>query len=1161
MTRNLYISFRKLPACLFLLLALAHSSLAQNGLSRVWLSVSDDDTVQTSIGQVLDVDVHLNTNGEMISGLQLFFSFPEGLFEPVPMAVSEGDTTWFEDLGPSVYSTLFSGRHQDRDLGQHMEGNLLDWGVQTAPGQGGVRPTFSFNGVILRFRLRIQGEMDYHLLGFDHNNFFFRNTLYWRNQDDTEYGFQREDPLAINVLGLQFGPLPDVYLTSASPSDSLDLYQYLGSADGIPLEEIQFWIGSLENEVCDLDTTRTEENFWLVVSDNGGPGETISIPVRSFYASTLEEATLNVLKGEPPNILDELSIENPPLVVFNEDEGLDIDLDNYVTDANTPLSQLVWSSEPVEGQVAVSIDAVSHIAHFDSGPDWFGNGQLLLRVVDPIGMSDEALVPVTVLPVNDAPTLDFGEEAVDLTMEAPLRLQLDEVAQDVDNTFASLVFRSASDTSRVALRFDLQAGEVELEVREAELFESVSFLVEVEDPEGAVSQDSLHVYVNSHPPTWIPLGEVVFLNSQNASRNLNDYLDDEDNEDSDLALSASGGTFVRVDIDPQSHVALFTAPPAFKGVESVILTATDPHGNTAQDTVQVVVLDGIEPTVGNLGPFLMLPGESLPTLSLDAHVWDVDTPDNQMSWSIEHNLIFQLIHFVEMRTFTLNAPTTPGVFDWLRFQATDPQLHTGEQWTPAVVVDTTGVPVVIPFRELRLTTFAFDSTTILLQHVYDSDNLPSEIFWTVDPHPVISATILPGEQRLVIGSGASTGRDTLRLRASDPDLHEATGFLPLVVTEGVAPVVSEFPARYVIAGREDTLRSISSYVYDEDIGDVISWSFRSQPDAAVSMSYLEGQNAARITTSAEHVGVDFVTAIASDLSANSDSAIVEIHSLENVPPGVTLGLLANNANPALLDLVALCDELLSGPPLGLLGEETLAFHDLPAPSPQAWLYRADLPLADGLQTVYVHTFDVVGNESLDSLQLASGTLGAPGESLPPLDPDWQVHWSSGEGRWTLCYEQEGLRLFGEDPARITLRVRAEPGQALQRWTAGEWRTLPGQRKEGGLRVAEAQGAGRYRLAEAELPSVFRMHPPAPNPFNPDTRLVFELPAAGSVRMEVYDILGRRVRTLLRAELGAGVHSVRWHGRNQAGRPVASGVYIARLSGPWGQRQERMLLLK
>jgi hypothetical protein len=67
----------------------------------------------------------------------------------------------------------------------------------------------------------------------------------------------------------------------------------------------------------------------------------------------------------------------------------------------------------------------------------------------------------------------------------------------------------------------------------------------------------------------------------------------------------------------------------------------------------------------------------------------------------------------------------------------------------------------------------------------------------------------------------------------------------------------------------------------------------------------------------------------------------------------------------------------------------------------------------------------------------------------------------------------------------------------------------------------------------------------PNPFNPSTQLAFELPQPSHVSLVVYDILGRRVATLVDEKKSAGNHSVVWQGKNDLGHAVATGVYFVK----------------
>jgi hypothetical protein len=93
-----------------------------------------------------------------------------------------------------------------------------------------------------------------------------------------------------------------------------------------------------------------------------------------------------------------------------------------------------------------------------------------------------------------------------------------------------------------------------------------------------------------------------------------------------------------------------------------------------------------------------------------------------------------------------------------------------------------------------------------------------------------------------------------------------------------------------------------------------------------------------------------------------------------------------------------------------------------------------------------------------------------------------------------------------------------------------------------LTVRRALAVGVFPEPLAEL----RLHPCQPNPFNPRTTIRFDLPAAGNVRLAVYDVAGRLVRVLVAGERPAGSHEAVWDGRDASGRSAPSGSYLARL---------------
>ena len=83
----------------------------------------------------------------------------------------------------------------------------------------------------------------------------------------------------------------------------------------------------------------------------------------------------------------------------------------------------------------------------------------------------------------------------------------------------------------------------------------------------------------------------------------------------------------------------------------------------------------------------------------------------------------------------------------------------------------------------------------------------------------------------------------------------------------------------------------------------------------------------------------------------------------------------------------------------------------------------------------------------------------------------------------------------------------------------------------------------------------------PNPFNPSTEIGFDLPKPSFVSLDIFDVLGRKVSTLINEHLTAGSKRVQWNGRDNMGAEVASGVYFYRLRIGDHVEVKKMVLLK
>jgi len=97
--------------------------------------------------------------------------------------------------------------------------------------------------------------------------------------------------------------------------------------------------------------------------------------------------------------------------------------------------------------------------------------------------------------------------------------------------------------------------------------------------------------------------------------------------------------------------------------------------------------------------------------------------------------------------------------------------------------------------------------------------------------------------------------------------------------------------------------------------------------------------------------------------------------------------------------------------------------------------------------------------------------------------------------------------------------------------------------------------------EPALPNGFSLSSNYPNPFNPQTTIVYKIARNANVSLIVYNLMGQQIRTLFKGHRNRGTYTATWDGRNKFGQGVSSGLYFYRLVGDSFVATKKMLLLK
>ena len=203
--------------------------------------------------------------------------------------------------------------------------------------------------------------------------------------------------------------------------------------------------------------------------------------------------------------------------------------------------------------------------------------------------------------------------------------------------------------------------------------------------------------------------------------------------------------------------------------------------------------------------------------------------------------------------------------------------------------------------------------------------------------------------------------------------------------------------------------------------------------------------------------------------------------------------------------------------------------------------------------------------ALERLDLSLGALQGPGWTVTDLRVRRDL--DPGGGPHALALQAARLELPEAGLAVEQLEARCprlQPQDGGMRCADGEiLALLPelGRRRAGlALNYRPAPGRLDFRLFDP-LPRATGLASVYPNPFNPQTTIVFELAQPERTELAIYNLQGSLVRTLVSETRPGGRHEVVWNGKDNNGQQVASGVYMARLKAGSVAQMRKLVLVK
>ena len=953
----------------------------------------------------------------------------------------------------------------------------------------------------------------------------------------------------------EIGAIADVYLLPGESSVlKLDEYVVRGRA------ELLTWsVGGEEEIGVEIDAGVRQARLQAPLV---GPVEEELVFSALTPAEQQLEDTVRVVVLPPPLRLRPL----PDLLMVSGETDSSLVLDGYVDSG--PPEQVVWSVEGAEN-LQIDIDADSRRVRVRVPLTFIGEERVILAA----RLGEEiARVALLVVALEAPPAFQLGDipDVSMLAGEVDTSLVLDDYLIRGD---PAQVAWSVEGSQSLQVDIDADSRRVRLEAVESFAEETLIFTARLDDE---VARDTVRVRLRE-APLRLELASLpqltVIQGGIDSSLVLDEYLVEGDMEA--VSWSIRGGKLVKGIVDSSTRRVWLDAGEAQTGVEIFFVEAVQ-EGVRVSAVLRVVVKAinfGVLPL-----PQLEIRGlQREVSLSLDPFVQGDWNPE-QIRWGVEP--AEGLIVAVDGRTRVLRVEAIDGFTGraQLVLVADPPEganLRIGLTVDVSPAVEEPVVVAVLP--ELSVNAGTEVEALDLDDFVREED--PATLVWRVVGDgrvglSIDSPTHLLTLQTPVEFSGQE--RRLLAVRRSQGTVETLVELMVEVIAVPLPPALS-LPVQIDLPVGEKLTLDLHPLVEDPDTqdGDIV-WSVGVEGSLDV-----EGGGATRyLELLAPAFSEDDIrlSLRATDPEGNQAEGSIRVHlvQVDRVGPGLSLEVSGHPAFAELLEISARADEPLAGRPVVEVAGERLAVEVA------GEVYRAQYPVRqDGLLNVAVSGTDPSGNAGSAELLVAVQRLEQEGGTVFSPDGKVQVNIpeaARGGDQLALVYEavEEGksayhVEITGADeplpPMELIFREvdpETQDGLAVLRWdeSAQAWEEQA-TFADDGLLHASVRISGRYRIGAAEngADDVAAISLAYPNPFNTEVGIRYRLPEAGVVRVEVYDLQGHRLRTLVNRFQREGPWTAVWDGMGADGAAAASGVYLYVIRSADQRRTGKMTLVR
>jgi len=472
---------------------------------------------------------------------------------------------------------------------------------------------------------------------------------------------------------------------------------------------------------------------------------------------------------------------------------------------------------------------------------------------------------------------------------------------------------------------------------------------------------------------------------------------------------------------------------------------------------------------------------------------------------------------------------------------------------------------------------------------------------------------IPGNDILTPGIDyyitASDGESTVSSPTREPDKNPHQ----IAVLPNQKPVIVHVPVDTIVVGQNLSL----SLSVSDNTNQIKSVSLYIRPTGTLAFEKIkEDVNATTFSKEINFpvglsaMGVDYYIEATDDFGVTTkipkEKDYYHVIYIDDITsPEFIVNILPNPVLSDLLDIYIYSSELLSEKPKVSIDDN---LNDLVSMIPGASrLFVADYRLVGSKNySLQVEGSDLIGNKGTFSNQFSAGKITVTtGGILKSCDNAMEIQIQENSinqekyliiGSDSLVNEEKyGLNLKNSEISKSTEKLESniyfvlgyeeylnkyasikfsldkllnykstEYGKVeIQLFVDNNWRKLETYwDKNSRIAIAKTDCLGPVKLlfykdiTQTLLPEKFNVYQNYPNPFNSQTNITMELPKAIHVKVEIYDLTGKRIMNLIDKEYSAGYHQIIWNGKNTNGSDVSSGIYF--IKSNLGERYKNLI---